>query len=77
MFVFGKDVAMTPAGEGVERKVLGYSEAMMICEIKMKKGEVIPSHAIPMSSVLPLFLANAPIPLGRKRKKCRQGTASW
>lgn len=45
VFVFGKNVAVTPAGEGVERKVLGYSESMMICEIRMKKGAVIPSHA--------------------------------
>lgn len=45
VFVFGKNVAVTPAGEGVERKVLGYSDNMMICEIRMKKGAVIPSHA--------------------------------
>lgn len=25
--------------------MLGYSESMMICEIRMKKGAVIPSHA--------------------------------
>lgn len=45
VFVFGKNVAVTPAGEGMERKVLGYSDNMMICEIRMKKGAVIPSHA--------------------------------
>ena len=47
VFVFGKDVTVTPAGEGVERKVLGYSEKMMVCEIKLEKGAVIPSHAHP------------------------------
>ena len=47
VFVFGKDMAVTPAGEGVTRKVLGYSENMMVCEIRLEKGAVIPSHAHP------------------------------
>lgn len=44
VFVFGKDVMATPAGEGIARKVLGYSENMMVCEVKLEKGAVIASH---------------------------------
>lgn len=47
VFVFGKNVAVTPAGEGITRKVLGFCENMMICEIRLEKGSVIPSHAHP------------------------------
>ncbi len=43
-FVLGKHVEITPAGEGVTRKVLGYSANMMICEIRLEKGAVIPNH---------------------------------
>lgn len=73
VFVFGKDASVTPAGEGVERKVLGYSEKMMICEIKMKKGAVIPSHAHPHEQCSTIVSGKCTYTVGAETKEVQAG----
>ena len=38
MFKFNKDVTATNCEEGVTRKILTYSDELMMCEITFKKG---------------------------------------
>ena len=38
MFVFNKDVTATNCEPGVTRKILSYSEELMMCEIHFEKG---------------------------------------
>lgn len=73
VFVFGKDVKVTLAGEGVERKVLGYSDNMMICEIRMKKGAVIPSHAHVHEQCSTIVFGKVTYTVGAEMKKVQAG----
>lgn len=45
--LFAKNIDTKPdfAGEGVTRKVLSYTGELMICEVHLKKGAVVASHA--------------------------------
>ena len=38
MFVYNKDAAPTPCEPGVSRKILSYSDQVMMCEITFEKG---------------------------------------
>lgn len=38
MFVYHKDVIPTPCEKGVTRRVLTYSDQLMMCEISFEKG---------------------------------------
>ncbi len=38
MFTFNKDVIPTPCEPGVSRKILSYSDELMMCEISFEKG---------------------------------------
>lgn len=44
VFVFGKDKEAVQMLPGVTRKSLAYSATMIVCEIRLEKGAVIPSH---------------------------------
>lgn len=44
-FLFGKEIQSKQAGEGITRKVLAYSENMMVCWLELAKGAVIPMHS--------------------------------
>ena len=43
-FVFNKDVAPVEMLPGIVRKTLSYSDSMMVCEVRLQKGAVLPSH---------------------------------
>lgn len=45
IFVFGKDAASVEMLPGIFRKTLAYSEQFMICEVRLAKGAVLPSHS--------------------------------
>lgn len=38
MFVYNKDCQSTPCEPGVTRKILAYSDELMMCEISFEKG---------------------------------------
>ncbi|MDL2226966.1 cupin domain-containing protein [Deltaproteobacteria bacterium OttesenSCG-928-M10] len=47
MFICGREAEAKPIGEGMARKVLCYSPQLMICEISLKKGALVPEHRHP------------------------------
>lgn len=73
VFVLGKDVAAIPAGEGITRKVLGYCENMMICEIKLEKGAMIPSHAHPHEQCTTVVSGKLTYTVGEETKDVQDG----
>lgn len=38
MFTFNQDITATPCEPGVSRKILSYSDELMMCEISFEKG---------------------------------------
>lgn len=44
MFIKNNDVAFTPCGEGVKRKILGAGGSMMMVEVTFEKGAVGSIH---------------------------------
>ena len=47
MIVYNKDVKAVVTEAGVERKILAYSDEMMMCEIKFEKGACGSVHSHP------------------------------
>ena len=43
-FIFNKDVTPVEMLPSIVRKTLSYSENMMVCEVHLAKGAVLPSH---------------------------------
>lgn len=43
-FNFNKDIAAVPAGEGVTRKIISYSDNLMVCEVSFETGAVGSIH---------------------------------
>lgn len=73
VFVFGKDAAATSAGEGITRKVLGYCENMMVCEIRLEKGAVIPSHVHPHEQCTTIIYGKLTYTVGEETKDVQGG----
>ena len=46
-FVFGKGAPAVELSPGITRKILAYSDALMICEFRMAKGSVLKDHHHP------------------------------
>ncbi len=51
MVRFAKDTQTVNAGEGIERKVLAFGKSVMLCEVCLKKGAVLPPHRHPHEQV--------------------------
>lgn len=47
MFTYNQEVVSTPCEEGVSRKVLSYSDELMMCEITFEKGAQGNFHSHP------------------------------
>ena len=43
-FIFSKDITPVEMLPGIVRKTLAYSENMMVCEVRLAKGAVLPAH---------------------------------
>ncbi|HOQ94562.1 MAG TPA: cupin domain-containing protein [Sphaerochaeta sp.] len=50
-FVFGDTAPLTPAGEGVTRKVLAYNDDLMLCELHFETGAVGSLHRHPHQQI--------------------------
>ena len=44
IFVWNQEVTPVEMLPGIVRKTLSYSENMMVCEVRLAKGSVLPSH---------------------------------
>lgn len=47
MFARNRDQSEKNVGEGAYRKILSYSDHLMVCEIRLQKGSVTPIHTHP------------------------------
>lgn len=47
MFVRNRNQNEKNVGEGAYRKILSYSDNLMVCEIRLQKGSVTPIHTHP------------------------------
>lgn len=47
MFVFNKDITAKACEPGVKRKILSYTEELMMCEISFEKGATGYTHSHP------------------------------
>ena len=47
MFAFNQDITATPCEPGVSRKILTYSDELMMCEITFEKGACGNVHSHP------------------------------
>ena len=50
-WVFSEDVSYAPASEGVERKILAYTDELMIVENHFKQGSVGSLHSHPHTQI--------------------------
>lgn len=51
MFVYNEDCGVTACEPGVTRKVMAYSDAVMMCEISFEKGAAGNVHSHPHTQV--------------------------
>ena len=47
MFTFNKDVTAVQAAPGIMRKVMSYTNELMVCEFTLEKGAHLPAHHHP------------------------------
>ena len=73
VFVFGKDVAAVDAGKGIKRKVLGYNENVMVCEIRLEKGAVVHMHQHPHEQCTNLISGRCTCTVGDETKEINAG----
>ncbi|MEM7611616.1 MAG: cupin domain-containing protein [Pseudomonadota bacterium] len=50
-FVVGKDAPVVPVGDGIERQVLGYTDALMVIRVRFAEGAEGYVHAHPHAQV--------------------------
>lgn len=43
-FIFNQEISAVEMLPGITRKTLSYSENMMVCEVHLAKGALLPSH---------------------------------
>jgi quercetin dioxygenase-like cupin family protein len=72
-FVFGKEVEFTDLGGGVIRKVLAYSDDLMICELHFKKGAVGALHHHPHTQISYVAKGAFEFTIGDETRIVRQG----
>lgn len=73
MFTYNHAVQATPMCEGVWRKILSYSENLMICEITLEKGSVIASHAHPHEQITYVISGKCRYTVGEETKEVGAG----
>ena len=75
--IFGKDEPVVQAGPGITRKVLSYSEQMMICQIRLEKGAVLPAHAHPHEQSTTVISGKLSYTVGEETKEVTNGDSVW
>ena len=73
MFTYNRSVSAVPAGEGVRRKVLSYSDSLMICEITLEKGSVIAAHAHPHEQITYILSGKCRYTVGEETREVGAG----
>jgi quercetin dioxygenase-like cupin family protein len=73
MFTVNREIASVSAGDGVLRKVLSYSENLMVCEITLEKGSVIAAHAHPHEQITYIISGRCCYTVGEETREVGEG----
>ena len=72
-FVFGKEIEFTDLGGGVIRKILAYSDDLMICELHFDKGAIGALHHHPHTQISYVVKGAFEFTINGETKIVRQG----
>ena len=73
MFTFNQEVSSVPMVAGVTRKVLSYSEKLMVCEIRLEGGSVIAEHAHPHEQITYVISGSCAYTVGGETREVASG----
>lgn len=73
MFTYNNEIQATPMVEGVFRKVLSYSENLMVCEITLEQGSVIAAHAHPHEQITYIISGKCRYTVGEETREVSAG----
>lgn len=45
LYQFGNEMDWQPAGDGIQRRIMGYDESLMLVQVKFQSGAISPQHA--------------------------------
>lgn len=77
MFVFNDDITATNCEPGVTRKILTYSEDLMMCEITFEKGARGNSHAHPHLQITYVAEGSFEFTIGDETKVVKKGDSVY
>lgn len=73
MFVITQEVIPIQVGAGITRKVLVHSDRLMLCEVHMRKGTIIPDHAHPHEQSTYIISGSCRFTIGETTKDVNAG----
>lgn len=73
MIVKNKELASTPCGERVSRKILGAAGKLMMVEVSFDKGAVGAPHSHPHEQMTCVLKGSFDIDMGGEKGRVRQG----
>ncbi len=77
MFVFNEEAKAQPCEPGVSRKVLAYSDALMMCEITFEKGAKGNAHSHKHLQVTYIAKGSFEFTIGEETKVVKQGDSVY
>lgn len=77
MFVYNSDVTATPCEPGVSRKILTYSEDLMMCEITFEKGAKGNFHRHPHLQITYIAEGSFEFTIGGETKVVKKGDSVY
>ncbi|WP_105614475.1 cupin domain-containing protein [Vallitalea okinawensis] len=77
MFIKNSDVAFTPCGEGMKRKILGTGGSMMMVEVTFEKGAVGIVHTHVHEQVSYIIKGNFEFEINGEKKVVKEGDSMY
>ncbi|HAZ90457.1 MAG TPA: cupin domain-containing protein [Eubacterium sp.] len=77
MFAFNSDITATPCEPGVSRKVLTYSDELMMCEIHFEKGAQGNTHSHKHLQITYIAKGVFEFTIGDETKVVREGDSVY
>ncbi len=77
MFVYNRDAVPTPCEPGVQRKILCYSDNLMMCEISFEKGAKGNFHAHRHEQITYIAEGSFEFTIGGETKIVNQGDSVY
>ncbi|MGB8452194.1 MAG: cupin domain-containing protein [Anaerocolumna sp.] len=77
MFTYNKEVISTPCEPGVTRKILNYSDELMMCEITFEKGAKGYTHSHPHLQITYVAEGSFDFTIGGETKLVSKGDSVY